>query len=160
MIRWLERHFEEAICGICLCVIAACVMLQVILRYLFAAAAPWAEEIAVYGMIFAVYLGASLAIRERSHIRITLLIEHLPRRLAVAAVVLADLLWCGFLILMVYLTSLYTRLLFEVTYISPGLGLEQKWFQLVIPATLVLMLLRMLQVYWRWGRDGFRGLPL
>ncbi len=160
MIGWLDRHFEEAVCGVCLCAIATCVMLQVILRYLFATAAPWAEEIAVYGMIFAVYLGASMAVRERSHIRITLLIEHLPRRLAVAAVLLADLLWCGFLILMVYLTGLYTRLLFEVTYISPGLGLEQKWFQLVIPATLILMLLRMLQVYWRWGRSGFKGLPL
>ena len=73
---------------------------------------------------------------------------------------LADLLWFGFVVFMVWQTTLYTQLLFEVTYISPGLGIEQKWFQLVVPLVLALMLVRMLQVYWRWGRDGWKDLPL
>ena len=160
MLALIERYFEEVICSLCLSLMAGCVMLQVILRYFFAAASPWAEEIAVYSMIFAVYLGASMAVRERAHIRIVLLIRVLPRALAIGAVVLADALWFGFLVFMVWQTTLYTQLLFEVTYISPGLGVEQKWFQLAVPCVLVLTLVRMLQVYWRWGRDGWKGLPL
>ena len=42
----IERRFEEVVCTFCLALMASCVMLQVILRYVFAAASPWAEEIA------------------------------------------------------------------------------------------------------------------
>ena len=61
---------------------------------------------------------------------------------------------------MVQQTILFTQLLFEVTYITPGLGIEQRWVQIFIPAFFVLMAFRMLQVYWRWGKSGWKGLPL
>ena len=111
-------------------------------------------------MIFAVYLGASMAVRERAHIRVTLVVQVLPRPVQLAAVVLADILWFAFVVFQVWQSALYSKLLFEVTYISPGLGIEQRWIQIVIPLALCLMLFRVLQVYWRWGRDGWKGLPL
>ncbi|WP_282608151.1 TRAP transporter small permease [Pelagibius sp. Alg239-R121] len=160
MLSKLDKSFEEVICTICLSVVACSVMLQVILRFVFSSASAWAEETAVYGMIFAVYLGASMAVRERAHIRITMLVNALPRQLQIASVVLADALWFGFVVFMVTQTIEYTKLLFEVTYITPGLGIEQRWVQIVVPAALVLMLFRILQVYWRWGKSGWKGLPL
>jgi len=111
-------------------------------------------------MIFAVYLGASMAVRERAHIRITLLIHRLPRALQIMSVVLADGLWLGFVVFMIVQTTIYTQLLFNVTYMTPGLGIEQRWVQMVIPMTFALMLFRILQVYWRWRRDGWKDLPL
>ena len=89
MLSKIDRYFEEVICTICLAVVVGSVLLQVILRYFFSTAAAWAEETAVYGMIFAIYLGATMAVRERAHIRITLLVNRLPRALQVGAVVLA-----------------------------------------------------------------------
>ena len=160
MLAALDRYFEEVLCTLSLALVSCCVMLQVILRYFFSAASPWAEELAVYGMIFAVYLGASMAVRERAHIRITALVNLLPRPVQVAAVVLADMLWFGFVVFLVWQSTLYTKLLFEVTYISPGLGIEQKWVQLFLPLALVLMLFRIAQVYWRWRNDDWKGLPL
>ena len=160
MLSKLDRYFEEVACTIFIAIIASSVFLQVILRFLFDTAAVWAEETAVYGMIFAVYFGASLAVRERAHIRITMLVNALPRTMQVISVILADLLWFGFMIFMVVQTIEYTKLLFEMTYITPGLGIEQRWIQVLIPATLVLMIFRMLQVYWRWAKTGWRGLPL
>ena len=160
MLSKLDKSFEEVVCTICLSVVACSVMLQVILRFVFSSASAWAEETAVYGMIFAVYLGASMAVRERAHIRITMLVNALPRPLQIASVVLADALWFGFVVFMVTQTIEYTKLLFEVTYITPGLGIEQRWVQIVVPAALVLMLFRILQVYWRWGKAGWKGLPL
>jgi C4-dicarboxylate transporter DctM subunit len=160
MLSKLDRYFEEVICTICLAVVVGSVLLQVILRYFFSTAAAWAEETAVYGMIFAVYLGATMAVRERAHIRITLLVNRLPRALQVASVVLADALWAGFVIFMIVQTAIYTQLLFNVTYMTPGLGIEQRWVQMIIPMAFGLMLFRILQVYWRWGRDGWKDLPL
>ncbi|MXW47466.1 MAG: TRAP transporter small permease [Gammaproteobacteria bacterium] len=160
MLSKLDRYFEDVLCVICLAVVACSVMIQVILRFVFASASAWAEETAVFGMIFAVYLGCSLAVRERAHVRITMLVRAVPRQLLIVLIILADLLWFFFVWFMVQQTIVFTQLLFEVTYITPGLGIEQKWIQMFIPAIFVLIAFRMLQVYWRWWKEGWKGLPL
>jgi TRAP-type C4-dicarboxylate transport system permease small subunit len=160
MLSKLDKHFEEVLCTVFLCVVVGSVLMQVVLRFVFHSAAAWAEETAVYGMIFAVYLGATMATRERAHIRITLLVSRLPRALQVACVVAADAMWLSFVIFMIVQTTTYTQLLFNVTYQTPGLGIEQRWVQMFIPMLFCLMLFRILQVYWRWRADNFRGLPL
>lgn len=160
MLSKFDKHFEEILCAVFLCIIIGSVLIQVILRFVFHSAAAWAEETAVYGMIFAVYLGATMAARERAHIRITLLVSRLPRTLQVVCVVTADVLWLAFVVFMIAQTTTYTQLLFNVTYQTPGLGIEQRWVQMFIPMLFCLMLFRILQVYWRWRADNFRGLPL
>ncbi|MEM7633492.1 MAG: TRAP transporter small permease [Pseudomonadota bacterium] len=160
MLSKLDQYFEEVLCTLFLSVVVGSVLLQVVMRFFFHSAAVWAEETAVYGMIFAVYLGATMAVRERAHIRITLLVSRLPRPLQVCSVVLADALWFGFVVFMIIQTTTYTQLLFKVTYQTPGLGIEQRWIQMFIPMLFGLMLFRILQVYWRWRNDKFAGLPL
>lgn len=160
MLSKLDQYFEEALCTFFLSLIAGSVLLQVVLRFFFHSAAAWAEETAVYGMIFATYLGATLAVRDRAHIRITLLVNYLPYPIRVATIVLADLLWAGFVLFMLTQTIAYTKLLFAVTYQTPGLGIEQRWVQMFIPFAFALMLFRILQVYWRWKNKSFEGLPL
>ena len=134
--------------------------MQVVMRFLFHSATAWAEETAVYGMIFAVYFGATMAVRDRAHIRISLLVSSLPRKLQVCSIVFADGLWVAFVIFMIVQTTIYTQLLFNVTYQTPGLGIEQRWVQMFIPMLFCLMLFRIFQVYWRWKSDDFEGLPL
>lgn len=114
----------------------------------------------MYSMVGAVYMGASLAIRERAHIRIVMGVNMLPKYLAVAAIIIADLAWFGFLILLFYEGTIWIQLLFNTTYISPGLGIEQRWPHLIVPFTLVLMMLRMIQVYYRWITGKDKGLPI
>lgn len=159
-LRLLEHRFEEVICGVCLCLMAGCVMLQVILRYFFSAAAPWAEEIAVYSMIGAVYLGACLATRERAHIRVSLFYNLLPPRGRLVAILVSDLIWLIFLGVVLSQSIVLVSFLFNTVHISPALGIEQRWPQSIVPFGIGLMMLRVVQVYWRWIRDGARGLPL
>ncbi|MDE0714816.1 MAG: TRAP transporter small permease subunit, partial [Gammaproteobacteria bacterium] len=115
MLSKLDKYFEDVLCTISLSVVACSVMIQVILRFVFSSASAWAEETAVFGMIFAIYLGASLGVRERTHIRITLLIRVLLRPMQIACIVIADALWFGFVWFMVHQSILFTQLLFEVT---------------------------------------------
>lgn len=160
MLSKLDRYFEEVLCTVFLAVVVCSVLLQVIERFVFHSASVWAEETAVYGMIFSVYLGATMAVRDRAHIRITMLVMRLPRALQVGCIVLADILWAGFVVFMIVQTIGYTRLLFEVTFQTPGLGIEQRWVQMFVPFFFGLMLFRIVQVYWRWRADGFKELPL
>jgi C4-dicarboxylate transporter DctM subunit len=145
ILRWLERYFEEALCTVCLAMMASCVMLQVVLRVFFDNAVPWAEEIAVYSMVFAVYLGASMAVREGAHIRVMLLVNLFSKRIQTICLIIADTIWFAFIILMIFQSVIYMELLFETTFISPGLGIEQRWFQLVVPFSLVLIAIRLIQ---------------
>ncbi|XXK36012.1 TRAP transporter small permease [Rhodobacteraceae bacterium nBUS_22] len=160
MLRLLDRYFEEVLCTIFLAIMLGSVLMQVVMRFFFHSAAAWAEETAVYGMIFAVYFGATMAVRDRAHIRISLLVSRLPRQLQVCSIVFADGLWVAFVIFMIVQTTTYTQLLFNVTYQTPGLGIEQRWVQMFIPMLFCLMMFRILQVYWRWKSDDFEGLPL
>lgn len=160
MLRKIDQYFEEVLCTLFLSVVVGSVLMQVVMRFAFHSAAVWAEETAVYGMIFAVYLGATIAVRDRGHIRITLLVSRLPRNLQVCSIILADALWFAFVVFMIVQTVTYTQLLFNVTYLTPGLGIEQRWIQMFIPMLFCLMLFRILQVYWRWKNDQFEGLPL
>lgn len=160
MLSLVDNYFEEVLSTIALMLVAGSVFLQVIMRFVFDSATTWAEELAVYGMIFAIYLGASMAVRERSHIRITMVVQRLPRSLQLACIALADFLWFSFVIFLIVQTLEYTKLLFEVTYITPGFGIEQRWIQMFLPMMLGLMAFRILQVYWRWAKTGWKGLPL
>ena len=160
MLAKLDQYFEEVMCSVFLCVVVGSVLTQVVMRFVLHSAAAWAEETAVYGMIFAVYLGATMATRDRAHIRISLLFSRLPRQLQLASIVSADAFWLGFVGFMIVQTTAYTTLLFNVTYQTPGLGIEQRWVQMFIPMLFGLMMFRIIQVYWRWRADNFRGLPL
>ena len=157
----LDSRFEEIFCVIGLSVMAICIFIQVVLRVFFETAFHGAEEIAVYGMVTAVYLGCSLAIRERAHIRITFLVERLPHKGQVFCIVVADLLWLAFVLLLLKESITWIQLLIKFDYISPALGINQKYPQSVVPAALCLMIGRMVQVYFRWIiRDNAKGLPL
>jgi C4-dicarboxylate transporter DctQ subunit len=160
MFKKLNQYFEEVLCTFFLSVVFISVITQVVLRFGFSSAAVWAEETAVYGLIFATYLGASLGIKRREHVRITFIVLSFPKKLKVASIISADFLWLGFLALMIVQTIVYTKLLFDVSYVLPGLKIELRWLQMFMPLTFCLMVYRVFEVYWEWKKTGWKGLPL
>lgn len=82
----------------------AMLVYEVVARYVFTAPTIWAEELSRLGLVWGTYLAAAWLLRERQHIRITLLVERLPVRLrrwaeafslAVIAVLCAVATWLG-----------------------------------------------------------------
>ena len=89
-IKWLEKHFEDLICCSCLAIIAVSVFSQVVARYIFEVALHWTEEVASICMVWAVYMGAALCVKERFHIRILVAVKALPNRLSRLTIFFAD----------------------------------------------------------------------
>jgi len=54
--------------------------MQVVMRYFLQYPAPWTEETARYLMIFVIFIGAGLVVRDDTHIRIDLIEKYLPER--------------------------------------------------------------------------------
>ena len=158
-LRWLERHFEELICCSCLAIIAVAVIAQVIARYVLETALHWTEETAAIAMVWAVYTGAALCVRERFHIRIVVVVQALPEGFARYVIFLADALWAAFCVFMMKISWDYLHVFWRFTETSPSLGIDQFYPQTILVLGYGLMLLRLIQTYVKWWREGAEGLP-
>ena len=134
--------------------------LQVILRYGFNVALTWTEELSGFAMVWAVYMGAALAVRERFHVRIMAGVVALPRSLALALVVLADADMAGLQPVHDPASASNTwRVVWAQPSISPSLGINMFWPESIVLIGFVLMTLRLLQIYVRWFATDRRELP-
>lgn len=61
-------------------VMVVLVLLQIFARYVLRVSIPWTEELARYTLIYIVFLGSAIAIREKKHIVISFLIDRLRPR--------------------------------------------------------------------------------
>lgn len=157
--RWLEKHFEEALCCIALVIIAVAVFAQVLARYVFEVALHWTEETAAIAMVWAVYMGASLCVRERFHIRILVAVQAMPTSLGKVVIILADIAWAAFCVLMLRVSWEYLAVLWQFPSRSPSLRINEFYPQTILVIGYGLMLARLLQTYILWLRDGADGLP-
>ena len=158
-LKWLEQHIEELICCSCLVIIAVCVFSQVVARYLFSTALHWTEEVAAFSMVWAVYMGAALCVRERFHIRILVGVTSLPTRLGQIVIFISDLFWAFFCIFMVKVSWDYLAVYWKFKSTTPSLGINEFYPQSVLVIGYALMLIRLIQTYIKWLRDGGHGLP-
>lgn len=158
-IRWLARHFEELICCTALVIIAISVFAQVMARYIFEVALHWTEEVAAVSMVWAVYMGASLCVRERFHIRIVVAVKALPDRMGRFVIFAADILWALFCLFMLRISWDYLTVMWKFPSISPSLGINQFYPQTILFIGYGLMLIRLIETYWHWYQDGANGLP-
>jgi len=157
--KWIDQHLEEVICCSCLVVIAVSVFAQVIARYFFSTALHWTEEVASMCMVWAVYMGAALCVRERFHIRILVAVSALPTGAGRYVIFLADILWAFFCLFMLRVGWDYLSVLWKFPARSPSLGINQFYPQSILLIGYALMLIRLLQSYVHWHRDGRQGLP-
>jgi len=155
----LERHFEEAFACLCFSIVAVCVMLQVILRYVFNTGLIWTEELSSFAMVWGVYMGASLAIRERYHVRILVGVVALPRLIGLPLILVGDFLLLVFCIFMMFIGAEYLTMLWQHPTISPALNINQFWPHSIVVIAYLLIALRVMQIYVGWFREGRLDLP-
>ena len=70
MIKKFIDNFEEYFCVWSLAIMTVLVFIQVIMRYVFQNSLSWSEELARYIFLWLSWIGASYAVKERSHFRV------------------------------------------------------------------------------------------
>lgn len=68
--RLLDEKLEEWILAATMVVMVVLIFVQVITRYIFESSLSWSEELARYVHIWQIWIGASLAIRKKEHIKV------------------------------------------------------------------------------------------
>ncbi len=80
----MEEKLYKALKFICFLLMLAMVsiiFLQVLARYLFSNSLSWSEELGRFLFVWMTFLGAALALREKMHVALDLLIMKMPRPL-------------------------------------------------------------------------------
>ena len=93
MWKWLDLNAEACVIVLFSVVMTIIVFVQVVMRYVFNSAFPWAEELSRYLFIWIIYLGISYSCRTRRHVRVTFLLERFPDTVYRIVMVLGDLLF-------------------------------------------------------------------
>ncbi|MEQ8602062.1 MAG: TRAP transporter small permease [Marivibrio sp.] len=140
--RWAVIALAVALVGL--------ILLNVVTRSL-AMAIYWVDEMAVYCMIWLVFIGASLALRRRRHVRVTAVIVALPRGAAQAVEAVLDAIvfaFCAFMIWMAWIwydpvtlagygfdLDAFAGATFNFIYDEPTttIGAPKYWVWLVMP---------------------------
>ena len=154
MWAFLEKHFEELLAGILVMFMASMVFFQVVMRYLFSMPTSWSDEIAIYAMLWSVYVSVAWAVRERAHIRVMNFVQLFPKKIAIFLTILSDFIWFLFGIFLTYQSVLLDLSFWENAYRSPALDIDQKWPYMCLILGFGLMTLRLVQIYYRWIKYG------
>lgn len=80
-LSWFEKNFEEIFVFLTLVAMATLIFGQTVSRFTINKTPSWTQELAQFIQVYFVYLGASLAIKKKAHIRITALSLVLPKGL-------------------------------------------------------------------------------
>jgi TRAP-type transport system small permease protein len=92
----LDRTLD-ALMILLLSAIVVLVLLQIFQRYFALFPTPWTEEMSRFLFVYLTFLGSALLLKEKGHITVDVVVEHLPRRLQLGVYVLVQLLLLLFL---------------------------------------------------------------
>ena len=138
MVRWLDWLLRGVLATL-VGVLTASVFLQVLVRFVFKYPLPWTEEISRLAFVYSIFVGATVAVREKAHINVDVVLVALPPRAARAvrgfgtglvAVFLAFVIWQG--IVFVRATGIQ---------MTPVLQIPFRHLYVIIPTSAALMLL-------------------
>lgn len=143
---YILNHFEEYLGVISLIFTSLLVFVQVVLRYLFNYSLSWSEEIARYLIVWFVFIGSSIAVREKAHATMDALVTYLPQTGKRIFSLLANLVSIVFCVLLVWSGSSMVSGVMEFGTVTPSTGMPMYIPYLALPVGACLMLIRFLQL--------------
>ena len=135
---------EKAILAVTVGIMVIIIAYQVIMRYIFAHANSWSEELARYLFIYDVMIGAAIA---NSHLQIDILINLMKPKVRTILTIIATL--AGMVFMVFLLSYSITLVQTGARTMSAGLGIPMSIPYSCMPVGIVLMLLTSIEVLFK-----------
>ena len=156
VLRWCHRLEDGLIVAVLFAMVALAV-LQVLLRNLDGPSVPWVDPLLQNGVLWIALLGAMIATRHDTHIRIDLATRYLPAPWVRGLSLVSDLFTAGVCAGMAWFSVLFVRDEAEFPMMAFG-NVPAWWFQLIIPVGFAVIALRYLSLL-ALNLAGRRPLP-
>ena len=148
MLRRIEKWFvqaNQAVVALTMFLMYLLVSVNVITRYMFKFSLNWTDEIARFLMIWTVFLGAGLAMREGRHVAIELLQNYLPKKLRKYFRAFVGIIILTFLSILVVLGYQYAQ--GTMAILSPVLRWPIGMVYMAIPFGLLVFMLHLMTIF-------------
>lgn len=142
----LLNHAEEYFGFVTLLGATFLVFVQVVLRYVFNYSLIWTEEMARYLIIWFIFIGSSIAVRERAHAKVDVLFSYVPPRIKKMLSISASSMGILFCVLITVSGWQMIKNVTQYTNVTPALEIPMYIPYLAIPIGGLLMGLRFLQL--------------
>ena len=106
MMRKFIDNFEEYFCVWSLAFMTILVFIQVVMRYVFRNSLSWSEELARYIFLWLSWIGASYAVKERSHFRVEMFADIFKGKARKIFELFVLLTWFAFCVFLAYQGSM------------------------------------------------------
>ncbi len=120
------------------------IFVQVLMRYVFKNSLSWSEELARYVFLWQTWIGASLAVKERRHLRVEVLANLFSGQNRRIFELLILSIWFCFCLFLGYQGSKLTLFLFQRGQTSPALGIPMGYAYASVPVGCFLMAYRLI----------------
>ena len=122
------------------------IFLEVFRRFVIEFSSLWGEETARYAFIYMAWIGASIAVKERLHIRIGLIVDRFSNKVRNLFNIFYGIL--GIFLATVAIKYSIEPVLTSIKYqsVTDGLRIVQAWFLASVPFVFLLILLRLGQI--------------
>lgn len=136
---------------ICVCLMFATVIIQIVARYIFFSPPVWTEDIARYAMVWTGLLGATLSFKTRSDaILLDSVFPPRPHFLGVIAEAIQTAAILTFILPVIYFCFIGLRGGFAKGYLArqsgltaDTLGIPMVWISLAVPLAMIIILLHL-----------------
>ena len=115
------------------------VFLQVLIRFVFKYPLPWTEEVSRIAFVYSIFVGAAIAVREKTHLNVDFLLVVLPTGLARALRLVGTVLVGIFLAFMTWQGIVFVRV--TGVQMTPVMQVPFRYLYVIIPSSGGLMLL-------------------
>ncbi len=137
MLAALDRALKHVL-WLLVAVLTASVFLQVVSRFVLRYPLPWTEEVSRISFVYSIFVGATIAVRQETHLNIDVLLVVLPKGIARALTVLGSLLVGIFLGFVTWEGVVLVRA--TGVQMTPVMQLPFRHLYLVVPVSGALML--------------------
>ncbi len=138
MIKSLDRLLKYVLTFL-VGLLTVSVFLQVLIRFVFKYPLPWTEEVSRIAFVYSIFIGATIAVRERAHLNVDFVLVVLPARVARAIKLIGTLLVGVFLVYMTWQGVVFVRA--TGVQVTPVMQVPFRYLYLIIPSSGALMLL-------------------
>ena len=156
-LRNLDQNAERWLLLVFYVMLVLTMAIEVLRREVFSYSSIWGEEVVRYSFIYLAWVGAAVAVKERVHIRIDVIMHYLGPRPKALLYIFGDLVMFVVAIIAFYWSFEAVHVSAKFGSVTDGLRVSRVWALMAVPLGFSLLMLRLVQSFirdMRYIRDG------
>ena len=156
-LRNLDQNAERWLLLVFYVMLVLTMAIEVLRREVFSYSSIWGEEVVRYSFIYLAWVGAAVAVKERVHIRIDVIMNYLGPRPKALLYIFGDLVMFVVAIIALYWSFEAVHVSAKFGSVTDGLRVSRVWALMAVPLGFSLLMLRLVQSFIRdvrYIRDG------